>query len=119
MLSLPAFQDECMLWAEKTFGETINNDVNERNQRFLEESLELVQSTGMTVDQAHVMVDYVFNRPVGETFQEIGGTIITLALLCSVKGYDISYAGAMEIHRCWDNMEKIKAKQAQKPKFLS
>lgn len=111
------FQNECMVWATLTFGATINYDVNERNRRFLEESLELIQSTGLPIEQAHAMVDYVYGRPVGETFQEVGGTIVCLALLCSIHGIDIETAGITEIARCWDNMEKIRAKQAQKPKF--
>lgn len=113
------FQNNCMDWATQTFGEKINTDLSERNQRFLEEALELVQSTGMTSKQSHAMVDYVFARPIGETHQEIGGVMVCLALLCSIQNFDMNELGSTEISRCWDNQAKIKAKQAQKPKFIS
>ncbi len=111
------FQNNCMTWATETFGKEINTNVAERNRRFLEESLELVQALHMTKEQAHAMVDYVFNRPVGETRQEVGGTMVCLALLCSIQNIDMNEAGSTEIARCWNNIEKIRVKQAQKPKF--
>ena len=63
------------------FTEEICRDRVQRNHRFLEEALELVQSLGCTASEAHQLVDYVFGRPVGEPTQELGGAIITLHAL--------------------------------------
>lgn len=70
-------------WLEACFGQQVARDPIERNHRFLEEALELVQSTGCTQAEAHQLVDYVFGRPTGEKFQEAGGVMVCLAALCS------------------------------------
>lgn len=103
-------------WMLACFGETIAADKTERCHRFLEESLELVQTTGTTASEAHQLVDYVFNRPVGEPHQEIGGVVVTLSALCSAVGDDMLRAGEDELARVWTKIEAIRAKQAAKPK---
>ncbi len=98
------------------FGEVISNDKIERNHRFLEEALELVQANGCTRSEALQLVDYVFDRPKGEIFQEIGGVVVTLNALGNAINQDIENCGWMELSRIWQNVEKIRAKQAAKPK---
>ncbi|MBK8521450.1 MAG: hypothetical protein IPL54_11480 [Chitinophagaceae bacterium] len=44
-------------WMLKCFGEEISKDVVERNHRFLEEALELVQSLGCKKAEAYQLVD--------------------------------------------------------------
>lgn len=110
------FQDEVALWVNRTFGPEIAADCVERNHRFLEESLELVQACGCTAEEAHQLVDYVFHRPVGEKAQEVGGVLVTLAALCSAQGVEMDAAGRVELDRIWGCIEKIRAKQATKPK---
>lgn len=99
------------------FGLAIAQDTTERCHRFLEESLELVQSLAITRSEAHQLVDYVYSRPIGETHQEVGGVMVTLAALCSSQeqlGMDAE--GEVELARIWKNIDKIRAKQAAKPK---
>lgn len=117
-LALPAwtFQQRVQPWMMACFGETISNDLVERNHRFLEEALELVQSTGCTQSEAHQLVDYVFGRPVGEPAQEVGGVMVTLAALCLAAKMDMHTAGETELARIWTKVEQIRAKQAAKPK---
>jgi hypothetical protein len=110
------FQDRVHPWLLVCFGEEIANDKVERNHRFLEEALELVQSTGCTQSEAHQLVDYVFARPVGEPEQETGGVMVTLAALCLAHQIDMDAAGETELARIWASIEKIRAKQAAKPK---
>jgi hypothetical protein len=113
---VPPFQQRVQPWMMACFGAEISADVVERNHRFLEEALELVQSTGCTASEAHQLVDYVFGRDVGETHQEIGGVMVTLAALCLALGEDMHAAGETELARIWTKVEKIRAKQAAKPK---
>lgn len=103
-------------WMDACFGETISNDKLERNDRFIEEALELVQAIGYNRDRAHALVDYVFDRPVGEPFQEVGGVRVTLAALCLANGIDDDAAAEMELARVWTLIEQIRAKHAAKPK---
>ena len=42
------FQERCAQWVRVCFGEAKASDIEHRNKRFLEEALELVQSTGMS-----------------------------------------------------------------------
>ncbi|CAG9184396.1 DUF551 domain-containing protein [Cupriavidus respiraculi] len=103
-------------WMLACFGAEIAADVQERNHRFLEEALELVQACGATASEAHQLVDYVYRRPVGEKTQEVGGVMVTLAALCLAQGLDMHAAGETELARIWTKVEQIRAKQAAKPK---
>lgn len=117
-LQLPVleFQNKVADWLLKCFGEEISHDKIERNHRFLEESLELVQSIGCTKSEAHQLVEYVFNRPSGETFQEIGGVMVTLAALCYANKFDMNVEANKELERVYLKIDKIREKQANKPK---
>ena len=110
------FQTRVAPWMDVTFGAMISGDKEERAHRFLEEALELVQSTGTTASEAHQLVDYVFDRPAGETHQEVGGVMVTLAALCLAHALDMHEAGETELARVWTKVEQIRAKQAAKPK---
>ena len=109
-------QEKTLPWLLACFGQQIANDKKERNHRFLEEALELVQSCDCTVSEAHQLVDYVFNRPVGEKVQEVGGVMITLAALCLANKLDMHEAGEVELTRIWTKVEQIRQKQLNKPK---
>jgi hypothetical protein len=110
------FQQRVEPWMLDCFGLEISGDREERNHRFLEEALELVQSRGCTVDEARQMVEYVFSRPIGEAAQEVGGVMVTLAALCLANDLDMHEAGEVELARIWTKIEQIRAKQAAKPK---
>lgn len=113
---LNGFQQRVQPWMLACFGEMIAGDREERNHRFLEEALELVQSTGCTASEAHQLVDYVYGRPVGEPAQEVGGVMVTLAALCLANSLDMHADAETELARIWTKVEAIRAKQAAKPK---
>jgi len=110
------FQARVHPWIMECFGEEISQDRTERNHRFLEESLELVQALGCTNSEAHQLVDYVFNRPKGQPYQEVGGVMVTLAALCLAINLNMHSCGGIELDRIWEKVEEIRAKQAAKPK---
>lgn len=110
------FQARMMAWLLACFGPEISGDKVERNHRFLEEALELVQACGCTADEAHQLVDYTYSRPVGEARQEVGGVVTTLSALCSAQGIDMHDAAEAELARIWTKIDVIRAKQAAKPK---
>lgn len=111
-----SFQDRVDNWMFECFTPAVVSDSRERNHRFLEESLELVQSLACTREEAHMLVDYVFGRPVGEPRQELGGVMVTLSALANVQGIRVDAAADAELARCWAKIEQIRAKQAAKPK---
>jgi hypothetical protein len=112
------FQDGVAEWMQKCFGPEISADWRERNHRFFEESTELVQACGMSAADAHMLVDYVFGRPVGERGQEVGGTMVTLAALCTAHGIRLQHEADTELRRINKPamVEKIREKQRTKPK---
>lgn len=111
-----SFQYRVKPWMAECFGAEISGDQQERNHRFLEEALELVQACGATASEAHQLVDYVYGRPVGDKIQEIGGVMVTLAALCLAHGLNMHIAGETELQRIWTNVDQIREKQAAKPK---
>lgn len=110
-------QDMVAAWVEKCFGEPpLPSNIGERRKRFLEEALELVQSVGMTKEEAIQLVDYVFSRPVeDDPRKEFGGTVTTVMALAQSAGYDLATAVNDEFDRMTANIDKIRAKQQAKP----
>ena len=114
---METYQDRVRDWLYACFGAEIATDRIERGQRFLEEALELAQAGDITADDAHRLVDYVYGRPQGVLFQEVGGVMTTLAALC--QAYPNLYlheAAETELARVWRKVDEIRAKQAAKPK---
>ncbi len=112
---MSTFQDDVALWMNTCFGPEISADIVERNYRFLEEALELVQACGCSADDAHRLVDYVFGRDEGEKSQEVGGVMVTLAALCLAQGMDMQECGENEVARIWTKVEQIREKHTRKP----
>jgi hypothetical protein len=113
----PSLQDRVALWVKSAFGDVAAYDKVERIHRFTEEALELAQAAGATREDCLQLVDYVYSRPIGTLAQEVGGTLSTLYALCAAYHVAAEAALVAELERCWLNIEKIRAKQAAKPKF--
>lgn len=111
------FQSRVQPWMLECFGPIIAGDREERNYRFLEEAIELVQACGGSREDAHQLVDYVFDRAAGEKHQEVGGVMVTLAALCLAQDLDMHDCGERELARVCepDTIDKIRLKHASKP----
>lgn len=105
-----------MAWLYNTFAGNILFDIEERVLRFTEETLELGQTEGMTREQAHALVDQVFDKPVGEVEQEQGGVMVCLAAYAALKDADLHVAFEREMARIEEPAmaAKIRAKHAKK-----
>ncbi|MDP9412694.1 MAG: hypothetical protein M3Q08_01080 [Pseudomonadota bacterium] len=112
----PPFQQRVQPWMGACFGAEISSDMVERGDRLLEEVLELLQTGGYDFGRVVPLRDYVAARPAGEPSQEVGGVMVTLAAYCLAAGLDMHSAGETELARIWTCVEKIRAKQAAKPK---
>jgi hypothetical protein len=110
-----SFQSRVVDWVIACFGEQVMRNKAERMHRFTEEALELVQAGGLSRDDAHKLVDYVYNRPIGEFPQEVGGTMITLHALVSAFNYNVNECAEEELQRCWIKKDAIRTKQKNKP----
>lgn len=111
------FQSQVRAWCESIFGTHVTNNKAIRAFRFFEEATEAVQAGSMSREDAHRLVDYVYDRPVGEVRQEVGGTYLTLAAFCNAHDIDMLAEASREFDRCMqpEVIEKIKAKQKTKP----
>lgn len=118
VLTVPkSFQARVGEWMLACFGAEIAADTAERNCRFIEEALELVQACGMSKEDVLKLVDYTFSRPNGEIRQEVGGVMVTLAALCGAhSGLFMTRCGEDELARVWGKVEQIREKQRTKPK---
>lgn len=112
-----SFQTRAADWTRRCFGDAIANDKTERNHRFLEESLELLQANDCSRDDILRAVDYVFSRDKGEAYQEAGGVMVTLAALCAEAGLDMHTAGETELADIEQKTDAIREKHANKPNF--
>ena len=112
---LPSCQSRGLPWMLECFGPTIPYDKLERGDRFLEEALELLQSGGFPKERITALVNYVYDRDVGEPRQEVGGVMVTLAAYCIAHEINMHDAAETELARIWTKVEQIRAKQAAKP----
>lgn len=111
------YQKRVGAWLRRCFSKEVCEDKVERADRFLEEAIELSQTTpGYSIERVFALARYVYGRPVGEPSQEVGGVMVTLAALCETLGYDMEVAARVELDRILkpEIMEKIRAKQASK-----
>jgi len=113
--SLNDFQMSIYQWMRECFGLSVVCNIQERNFRFIEEAMELVQSLGCTKTDVQRVMDYVYDRPKGDPAQEVGGVMVTLAGLCSITSLDMSLCAEQEGNRIWNAMDAIRAKQQTKP----
>lgn len=111
------YQDRASEWAVECFGKADAMNRQMRIFRFLEEALELAQAGGCSKDEAARVLEYVFGRPIGAINQEVGGTMVSLAVLCEAFGLDMEGCAEAEYTRILANVEKIRARHAAKPLF--
>ncbi|WP_426235769.1 Lar family restriction alleviation protein [Pararhizobium sp. DWP1-1-3] len=89
-------------------------DVEERRARFAEEVNETLQAFGMSREDMHRLVDYSWDRPVGEPAKEIGAALLTLTSLCVIAGYDLMACGEADLEKLQrpETIARIRAKRA-------
>jgi NTP pyrophosphatase (non-canonical NTP hydrolase) len=91
-------------WVTNAFGD---NDadvdyIGQRGLRVVEEALELGQAVKVPREMVHKLVDAVYDKPVGELAQEMGGVSITLLALAHFAEFDIDEIEVQELMRVLD-----------------
>lgn len=113
---MKAFQQSAHVRCSTAFGPAAADSVSQRWSRFLEEALELSQALGADAARCHELVDYVFSREVGEVAQELGGVMMTTALVAEAVNLDAAEEGWTELNRAWTKIDTIRGKEAEKVK---
>ena len=105
------FQQRAAEWYRACFTEADQISPVERTHRFLEEALELAQASNCSREEAIELVDYVFGRKPGDAKDEVGGVMVTLAILCVGVGVVVFSSGLLAFNpdpRTWDTVtEKL------------
>lgn len=110
-----SFQNRVLDWMSACFWNRDDiMDPKERSLRILEEAIELVQAAGLDRSDIERMVEHVYERPPGETSQEVGGVMVCLAAFCAAHRLDMMDAAETELARVWTKIDEIRAKQATK-----
>jgi hypothetical protein len=111
-----SLQSRVQPWMIECFGAEIAGDKLERGDRFLEESLELLQSGDYPQERVAALVEYVYGRPKGEPSQEVGGVRVTLSAYCLAFDIDEDAAAETELARILrpEIIAKIRLKHASK-----
>jgi len=117
MTGLDRKQKKVYAWVETRLGK-LNQNKKERALRFLEESLELVQTIGVTESDIFAVLAHVYSKPQGETAQEIGGVGVTLLALSEATGISFDWALEREITRIHTSSpKKFRDRQDQNVKL--
>lgn len=86
-------------WAVRCFGSRHVYSTNVRALRLVEEAIEAAQAAGVPESQVLAAVGIVYQRKVGELYQEVGGVMLTAAVLMGIRGLDIDELFDMELRR--------------------
>lgn len=86
-------------WLERAFGNGVSTPLRarERALRVLEEAVELAQVEGVTPAEIARLQAYVYDRPVGDPMQEIGGVRLALLAYAVEKGLSADRAELAEL----------------------
>lgn len=110
-------QEASLRWAYRCFPKSHVENPVERAMRAFEEMTELAQCFHVPKDKLHAIVDKVHERPVGEAFQEVGGVLHTVGILCQgiMSGVQMDHAYQAELLRVLDiPPEKFKKRNEEK-----
>lgn len=105
-------------WATRCFGAAHTNDRPVRALRTLEEAVELAQVLGVPEDKAVLCVKTVYSRPIGDAEQEIGGVLLTTAILCETLGLNLTDMLERELRRVLTKSPEHFAKRNQEKDHL-
>ncbi len=102
-------------WLLRCMGEDVAFNLKERNHRFCEEALELLQACGYSKDQVLSMVDEVYSRMPSQYVNfEIGDVQGTLSALASARGISLYDVSEYILNRNMAHTEEIQMKHSLK-----
>jgi hypothetical protein len=86
-------------WVRSRLGEKALMDRQERAARLVEEAIELAQAEGVPEIRIVNVARRVYDRPVGEVEQEIGGIGVCLLAYCHASGFNFVTLTDREVTR--------------------
>jgi hypothetical protein len=102
-------------WCIAAFGDGHARSVEQRALRHVEEAIECAQAAGCEPEILHRLVDHIYAKPVGELWQEIGGSGVTLLALAAAAHTDADTCEVAEVARILSlPLEHFRARDAAK-----
>lgn len=114
-------QERVAAWVRSTLGDDDARNVPERALRAAEEVIELAQACGLGQSSLHMLVEYVFSRPVGDPKKEIAGCTVTLYAIAEALGANLESEFEIEIARIHrpEVVERVRRRQTEKREVVS
>lgn len=112
-MSAKILTDIAVAWAVRSFGHAHVRDFGTRSLRVAEEAVELAQAAGLPKEKLLDLVEIVYSRPVGSINQELGGVMLTTAVLSGIRGFTYQEAFEHELYRVLDKPPEHFAKRNQ------
>lgn len=100
-------------WVCRCFGDSHFKNVHIRSLRNVEEIVELAQAIGVPRDKILLCVNKVYDKPEGNIENEIGGSLLTLVVLCEAMGKDPEEMLEKEVRRVLAKSPEFFAKRNQ------
>lgn len=117
-MQISDLQKRVHAWMRACFGSDIAFDTVERNARFIEEAVELVQACGYPKATVLQVVEHVYAREAGQPAEEVGDGLIALAALCTARGIDMETSAIRALSKIELNIDRIREKRQLKPLWL-
>lgn len=92
-------QNMMVRWGIDAFGLAQMENIEQRGLRMVEEAIEAAQAAGCEHKMLHKLIDYIYDRPVGNLKQELGGVQVCVAVLANAAGFSADQAELQEIER--------------------
>lgn len=103
-------------WLRACVGDEVTNDLTERNNRFAEEAIELLQACGYSYAQLVAMADHVYAKEAEtDIAKEAADVLICLAPLATARNIELGEAVSGRIDENWDRINLIREKNRNKP----
>ena len=87
-------------WALRCFGENHVANLPLRALRIAEECVEFAQACDVPKEKMMQLIDVVYSRPKGTPKQELGGIMMTTAVVCARFNSDPETILLAELQRC-------------------
>lgn len=115
-LGLKEIESRVDIWLRDCVGHEVADNLEERNNRFCEEALELLQACGYTRQQIDAMADVVYSKsPSTDIAGACADVMVCLMPLARARQIDLTTALRETIKRNWANSNAIREKNRHKP----
>ncbi len=109
-----SFQLRAWDWLGLALGRDVARSKRQRALRFVEEAIELAQAIGISEHEVIDEARNIYSVPAHGVEREIGGVLVTLAVLCEAYGLNMEKIGEDTLADNHKRLDQIREKQKSK-----